>query len=424
MNSSKFEPSALFANCFHVLGTFLLKAIFLMVLFFPCSAKAAVSITLHLESETHPFIVGHKIYLREASQGYDFTKPVWQGSDTTCVISGLQEDVTYFFVARTYDKDGNTSDNSNEISFNHNQSAASQDTDSNTSGQKDDGRTAAPKPGPVISTDGLDSSAVKSDQLASSQWQIFREEDGLIVFDATITPAAGQIEVPRLVLKKDTAYYYVVRYVINGVQPLEWTPRQPFFDSNLMLEDANSDGIPDTKEVDGQLDLDGDGTADLNQENMRCIKSASGEEVIGLSLQGAHNVTAIEAVETIAAAELSSTEDIELAPQLPFGLINLRAQVSAPGNTAAITIYLPTSSVAAKQYWWYSYDNIRGWADNTHVATPGSVKGTVILKITDGGIGDVDGVANGIIVNQSGMATSPAKGTGGSSSSCFIDSLF
>lgn len=422
MNSSKFEPFALFANCFHLPRAFFLKTMFLMMLLFPYSAGATVSVTLHLESETHPLVVGHKIYVREENQGYDFSKPVWQGADTTCVLSGLEENITYFFVARTYDQDGNTSDNSNEIRFLHDQSGGSQDP--NASGQEGGGQAVDPKPGPVISTDALDPGSIKAGQLASSQWRISQEENDLIVFDATITPAATQIEVPRLVLKKDTSYYYVVRYVINGAETLEWSPRQTFFDSNLMLEDANSDGIPDTKEVDAQLDLDGDGTPDLYQENMRCIKSATGDQNIGLKLQGDHKVAAIEAVETIAVAELSRKEDIEFAPLMPFGLINLRARLTTVGDTAVITVYLPSSVAIEQNFWWYTYDNIHGWADHRQFAAPGIAKGTVLIKVTDGGAGDADGVANGIIVSQSGVATSPAKGSGGSSSSCFIDSLF
>jgi hypothetical protein len=48
------------------------------------------------------------------------------------------------------------------------------------------------------------------------------------------------------------------------------------------------------------------------------------------------------------------------------------------------------------------------------------------LKVTDGGAEDVDGVENGIIVCQSGPASSPPAGVGGGNASyaCFINSLF
>jgi hypothetical protein len=102
---------------------------------------------------------------------------------------------------------------------------------------------------------------------------------------------------------------------------------------------------------------------------------------------------------------------------LPLGLISFRLQLEEPGQTATTTIYfsdpLPSNLV------WYKYDVINGWVDYSSHATIRSDRKSVVLEYLDGGYGDADGVANGIIVDPSGPVDTQTL----PSSACFLDTL-
>ncbi len=435
MNSRKIDPVVFFTTCFRLFNFLLPFTILMVAILSPSKVEATYTLTLQLESVDSDIIAGHKVFYREENQEYDFSDPAWQGDGDMCTLSGLEEDVTYYFVARTFDINGNSSDNSNEIKFRQDSTLVpktpgqTDDSSGNTNSGTDADSEAGlnPKPGPILTAEELDSTGFEEGQLTSTQWRIYREADSLCVFNATVTPATNQIQIPRLVLEKDIPYIYTARYIGVSDQTLEWTPKQNFIDTTIMAEDANTDGIPDEQEPDSQADTDDDGTPDILQNNMFSLKSASGEEHIGLSLEKGHNVVSIEAVEAIDLSELPIPEDISVAPEMPLGLINIRLLVKVPGDQAKITIHLPSPEDKAIGwgYFWYRYDAIHGWKDATESISSEGTE-TKLLKITDGGEGDVDGVKNGIIVTQSGPAATPAEGIGGGGSSraCFIDSLF
>jgi hypothetical protein len=66
-----------------------------------------------------------------------------------------------------------------------------------------------------------------------------------------------------------------------------------------------------------------------------------------------------------------------------------------------VTIYF--SEEAADGAKWYFYDSINGWVDYSEHATFSPDRKSVRLELKDGGYGDSDGVANGIIVDPSGF---------------------
>jgi hypothetical protein len=71
---------------------------------------------------------------------------------------------------------------------------------------------------------------------------------------------------------------------------------------------------------------------------------------------------------------------------------------------------------------WYKYGSNNGWYDYSDHAEFNADRDQVTLTLVDGGIGDDDGVANGVIADPSGLA-SPSISftpTGGGGGSCFI----
>jgi hypothetical protein len=105
-------------------------------------------------------------------------------------------------------------------------------------------------------------------------------------------------------------------------------------------------------------------------------------------------------------------------------VISFRVAVDHPGDTAKVIVYLPHP--ASPNARWYKYDVINGWQDYSDHVTFGDKRKSVILELTDGGDGDADGVANGVIVDPSGVgepAASVASSQGGGGGGCFVGAL-
>ena len=87
---------------------------------------------------------------------------------------------------------------------------------------------------------------------------------------------------------------------------------------------------------------------------------------------------------------------------MPFGLINFRIAVAKPGDQAVVKLYFSQAAPASSK--WYKYDPIAGrWYDFSAYAKFGADRFSVTLTLTDGGPGDSDGVANGVIVDPAGI---------------------
>jgi hypothetical protein len=94
---------------------------------------------------------------------------------------------------------------------------------------------------------------------------------------------------------------------------------------------------------------------------------------------------------------------------LLYGLVEMEIRVSAPGDTTTVTIFLP--SAAPDGYGWYKYTAASGWLDYNGNAAFNPARDQVTLTLTDGGTGDDDRVANGLIVDPSGLGTSSSTGS-------------
>ena len=111
---------------------------------------------------------------------------------------------------------------------------------------------------------------------------------------------------------------------------------------------------------------------------------------------------------------------------LIYGLIQMEIEVDKPGATATVTVSLPVR--APTRYGWYKYGPNRSWYDFSANAAFNATRDQVTITLTDGDIGDDDGVVNGTIVDPSGLGTAPASnggtsisvGSGGGGGGCFI----
>ena len=82
----------------------------------PCAVVAGTAtVTIGWDKNAEPDIVGYKIHYGIKSGTYDYNVDI--GNSTSCDISGLEEDTTYYFAATAYNTMGE-SDLSEEITYN------------------------------------------------------------------------------------------------------------------------------------------------------------------------------------------------------------------------------------------------------------------------------------------------------------------
>jgi hypothetical protein len=124
----------------------------------------------------------------------------------------------------------------------------------------------------------------------------------------------------------------------------------------------------------------------------------------------------------------------EMPQDMIFGLLDLHIKPDTPGATVTLTIFLPAPAPAG--YKWYKYNpRTEIWTDYTAETDTGGARGAVFnaardevtLTLVDGGIGDDDGVRNGVIEDPSGLGAgitslgSIGSNNFGAGGGCFID---
>ena len=140
-------------------------------------------------------------------------------------------------------------------------------------------------------------------------------------------------------------------------------------------------------------------------------------------------------LETVDPATIPSTNG--MPRDFPMGLIDFQMKTDMIGGTVTMTVYLPEA--APEDYHWYKYNADTGiWTNySEEIGENGEIgavfnetRDQITITLVDGGMGDDDGIANGIIVDPSGLAAiSPrlastgaigSNNFGASSGGCFI----
>jgi hypothetical protein len=129
-------------------------------------------------------------------------------------------------------------------------------------------------------------------------------------------------------------------------------------------------------------------------------------------------------MDTVEAAQAGDSDTTNQPDSIPYGIYNFRLQVMEEGDTASATVFYSTPLPANVS--WYKYDRINGWSDYSEYVTISEDRKSVTLTFTDGGAGDSDGVANGLITDPSGpvvITSSREGGTGEGWHWCFITAI-
>ncbi len=238
------------------------------------------------------------------------------------------------------------------------------------------------------------------DRHAATRWQVFRDDDSLCVLDVQSDVALTSLSVAKLVLEEETAYFWRVQFIDAAGTASPWSDYEYFSTAALGI-DRNSNGVPDAQEVNLNTDLDRNGVKDYKQSDLRAIVVEGKKAKIALSIAGSPTAIAIEALESEDPNQ-TNPESSGTFAKLPFGLINFRIAVQNPGEQAAVKIFF--SKAAPRGSVWYKYDAKTGvWMDFSECSTFAPDRRSITLVLRDGGPGDADGIANGVIVDPSGV---------------------
>jgi hypothetical protein len=256
-----------------------------------------------------------------------------------------------------------------------------------------------------------------------SQWQISEQSNfGTLIVDSISNTYLTSLPVPHMVLNTNHTYYVRVRFYDTYSAASEWSSVIEFTTA-LSSDDLNSNGIPDANEVSDTDDFNHDGIPDNDQPDViKSVQATDGSTYFGVEKFSA-SISEIESLELIDPETIPDTAN--RPNDLIFGLISFRLRVDQPGDTISVRIYLSGDIFESDIY--YKYDRINGWhdySDHTTIADDGK---SVILELKDGGFGDSDGIANGIIVDPGGISTGDSlvtadissAGSGGGGG-CFI----
>jgi chitinase len=245
--------------------------------------------------------------------------------------------------------------------------------------------------------------AVAGTTHAKTRWQVFSDEDDVCVLDIQSTTALTSLTVPKLVLDEGTPYFWRAQFIDSKGAASAWSDDE-YFSTQTTDRDRNANGIPDTQEVARTVDLNLDRVKDYRQTSIKSVKMEGTNVQIGVSIKDAPAALAIESVESENPNQLDASAAGK-PNSLPFGLIDFKIAVAKPGDRATVTLYFSEAAPSGSR--WYMFDTVASvWADFSTYANFASDRRSVVLTLADGGPGDADGIANGVIVDPGGVGVS------------------
>lgn len=249
--------------------------------------------------------------------------------------------------------------------------------------------------------------------LAASQWQIASDSQFTnLILDRTL-PGRTELEAALGVLKLGASYQVRTRHEDSTGLWSDWSSVKAFTMAGSDANDTDGNGIDDRYQVTGAVDTNGN-SLDDSKEGMCNLKDISGSQVLGFQASSG----TVRCTSVMNESELppgSTSADFPFGV-FSFGVDGLQVNALNPA-TVDISIYFPQALPAGTR--WYKYDpSTRQVTDFTsHITISGT---RVVLHLTDGGVGDADGVVNGRITDPSGPVaflsgtpTSSSSGGGG-----------
>ena len=229
-----------------------------------------------------------------------------------------------------------------------------------------------------------------------TRWQISTEPDfATLILDATSKTQLYTYTVGEMVLDVDTDYFWRVQFIDDNNGVSAWSDAASFTTvSAESLGDADFDGVLDTQETDETADVNENGIADVLENSIMTINTIEGQTTVGVE-------TLAETVTLVSIKSLSTETVDDRTVSLGFGLIGFKLYLQEGVTTASVKIHFSKKVPSTAKLYKYTVEN--GWeAYDNAIFAPNRKSVTLVLE--DGGVGDEDGVQNGVIVDPSGIA--------------------
>jgi hypothetical protein len=269
----------------------------------------------------------------------------------------------------------------------------------------------------------------QNDTHLRTQWRIEASGNGQVVMDMSCRGHnLTDLRVPGFILDPQSNYHLRVRYYDQSDAPSPWSIPVSFSTASDP-HDLNANRIPDSQEISVFIDLNADGVDDADQSG-RIISILNYDASLKLALAVGTGEKAIDirAVSNVNPSTLP--ERFFSLEEMAYGLLRYKITVPTPGQEVGVIIYL--SDPIDPETPWLRYDTIMGWediSDRIRIDPDGT---RITRYVTDGGPGDSDGAANGIIIDQCGpltvenaaiIDTQSRTADGVDSTTCFIQAI-
>jgi hypothetical protein len=266
---------------------------------------------------------------------------------------------------------------------------------------------------PALATEGFNDPDYGNTH-SKTQWQIFDQLSDVCVLDVKASNALTSVMVPKLILEENTSYYWRVRFFDSNGAHSDWSEKA-FFLTRLNDEDPDGNGIPDHQELSKPTDMDANGIDDDEQDDIKCAYTQDGENFLGIGV--GNNPTEVTLVSIIVENPedilVQSVDDPHAPASMPFDLLHFKLLLNEPGDEASVTIYFSSKAPELDSSSWFKYDPIElVWYNFSDFATFSPDRRSVTLVLKDGGLGDADGIENGIIVDPSGVGKNKKSSSG------------
>jgi hypothetical protein len=226
-------------------------------------------------------------------------------------------------------------------------------------------------------------------------WQIGvgTNEDGSLevplVLETNSHLHLNSLLVPHLVLDEGTVYYWRAQFCDDAGLWSDWSAVSSFKTVTLGDDIEPMNGIPDNQEVGSEVDLDGNGTPDTNQDDIKSVNTVNSTEQIGIKAGSGVIIERALSLDT-----QPFVDEGEMPAEMPLGIIGFKLNVQKLGDRAEVTLYFSDRAHPLANC--YMFDSINGWQPLSFTLSEDRQSATLFIE--DGGHGDADGVQNGIIV--------------------------
>lgn len=443
----------------HLFGSTLVRISAVIVpgiLFFTALCAMAASVSLQWDPNNPP-PDGYRVFARKSGQAYNYRQPDWEGTTVNCTIINLEDYTDYYFVVRAYegsqesadseevhyipavtDNDGDGLPDGWEADFGLNPNIDDAEGDLDRDGisnsdeyraglePDDPGEGAAPHPPEPLFPESLAQvscnplleleaySDADGDAHIGTQWQIYDTRSGDCLLDVISDRRLTELRVPMLLLNGGVDYHWRVRFFDSGGKASSWSINS-HFTTETAENDFNGNGIDDDQEV-GMIQAD----------ESRSLTSPA-VTYAPTDIVAASEDTIAEIEQAVVLDPVDFEIDETTPARLPFAMLAYKLMLYQPGQRALVTIHLSNAAPVGTP--WIKYDAVNGWQDYSHHAVFSADGQSVTIEVKDGGYGDADGVANGIIIDPSGLsvpddaASVTAASGGGGGGGCFIATL-